>query len=58
MKINRGKPKTEMTEVLARRLNDFYGSCIQCDECHGICPALIDALLLPDIIVRKETDQT
>ncbi len=58
MMINRGKPKSEMTEDLARRLNNLYGPCIQCDECHGICPALIDALLLPDIIVRKETDQT
>ncbi|MGV6849753.1 MAG: hypothetical protein ACWA5A_15370 [Marinibacterium sp.] len=56
MKIERGKPKTDLTEDLSRRLLTLYGPCIQCDECHGLCPALIDALLLPEIIVRRDMD--
>lgn len=58
MTITRGKPKSDLSEDLARQLNQLYGPCVQCQDCHGVCPALIDALLLPNIILRKETDKT
>jgi len=56
MTIQRSKPPSNRTDELARRLNDLYGPCIACAECHGMCPALIEALILPDVILNKETD--
>jgi len=29
------------------------GPCIGCNDCTGLCSALIDALTLPDIILNK-----
>lgn len=58
MKIERSKPSSRNTEVLHQRLNQLYGPCIHCQECHGMCPSLIEALVLPDLIVKKEDPKT
>lgn len=56
MTIQRSKPPSRRTEELSRRLGELYGPCIACAECHGMCPSLIEALMLPDMILNKETD--
>lgn len=37
---------------LARELGQL-GCCIGCDGCRGMCPALVEALALPDAILAR-----
>lgn len=53
MKIDRGRPGAANSEKLAEVLNTLYGPCIECSECHGLCPSLIEALMLPDAVLKK-----
>ncbi|QEW18082.1 hypothetical protein LA6_000239 [Marinibacterium anthonyi] len=52
MNIDRTRPPTARLKELSRKLDEIYGPCLACEDCTGICAALIDALMLPDVIVR------
>lgn len=52
MKIDRSFPPSPRSKELLSKLNELYGPCIACKTCDGLCEALIDALMLPDIIVK------
>ncbi len=54
MSIEHSKAPARLSTELARRLNELYGPCIECEECHGLCPALIEALMLPDAILNRK----
>jgi hypothetical protein len=40
--------------AMADAVADLDGPCIGCPHCRGLCHALIDVLLLPDVIVVKQ----
>ena len=42
------------SEDLARELSRLTGPCVGCRECRGLCAALIEALVLPDIILSRD----
>ena len=54
MSIEHSRAPARLSAELARRLNQLYGPCIECEECHGLCPALIEALMLPDAILNRK----
>jgi ferredoxin len=55
MPIEHSKAPSRLSAKLARQLNELYGPCIECEECYGLCPALIEALMLPDAILNRRT---
>lgn len=40
------------TQALARDLENLQGPCVGCPGCQGICQALFDAIMVPDLILR------
>jgi len=51
--INRDKSPTVHTGGLAEELASLNGPCVGCKDCKGLCPALIVALVLPDLILSR-----
>lgn len=39
--------------ALAKEINHFNSPCIGCTDCDGICQALIEALVVPGIILKE-----
>lgn len=57
MNINRNKAGTRHSQALASELEALRGPCVGCSKCTGLCEALIDALVLPDMILSKRRPQ-
>lgn len=56
MIINRTHPDVTNTNVLAMQLSDLHGPCVGCQGCKGLCTALIDALLVPDLVLSRKRE--
>ncbi len=41
------------TSTLATEISQLNSPCIGCEACQGICAALVDTMLLPDLLLRK-----
>lgn len=57
MKIDRRKSDGRHVQALAGELSTLQGPCVGCADCVGLCPALIDALILPDLILSKSGER-
>jgi len=44
-------------EHLALQVSNLQGPCVGCQNCTGLCTALIDALTLPDVILNRAKPQ-
>jgi len=53
MKISRNRAPTPNINSLSAQISGLHGPCVGCQNCTGICQALIDALVLPDLILNK-----
>lgn len=53
MKISRTKAETPNINNLSDQIVGLQGPCVGCTNCTGMCQALIDALILPDLILSK-----
>ena len=53
MKIDRMAAFAPRTRALASELAMMQGPCVGCTECDGMCQELIEALVLPDAILKK-----
>lgn len=40
------------SRALADNLATMNSTCVGCEGCEGLCAALIDAMLLPEIVLR------
>lgn len=56
MQITRTKPAMTQMSALSAELNTLNGPCVGCEGCNGLCEALIDALMLPNIILSKKRE--
>ncbi|MDX2482164.1 hypothetical protein [Antarcticimicrobium sediminis] len=56
MTISRTKSETPRLNALSVEISQLNGPCVGCDDCGGLCVALIDALVLPDVILRKKRE--
>lgn len=54
MDIHREIAPTVNTTKVGRELADLTGPCVGCTTCRGVCLELIEALTLPDILLRRE----
>ncbi len=55
MMIDRKTAHAPKSASLVTKVAGLQGPCVGCKDCTGLCPALIEALVLPDIILRKPT---
>jgi hypothetical protein len=53
MKIERKIADSPRTRAIAARVSGLSGPCVGCRECRGLCEALLDALILPEIVLRS-----
>lgn len=56
MHIDRTKADTPNVNALSVSLSGLGGPCVGCTECVGLCQALIDALVVPDIVLAKKRE--
>jgi len=54
MQINRSKADASKVKALATEVSGLQGPCVGCSNCVGLCEALIDALVLPDLILSRK----
>lgn len=54
MNIERNFPSSTQSKALLSKLNQIHGPCIACSTCDGLCQALIDTLMVPDIVARDK----
>ena len=52
MLINRDKASTERSEEVAAEVSTLP-MCVGCTNCRGVCAALIEAMTVPDAILRS-----
>jgi formate hydrogenlyase subunit 6/NADH:ubiquinone oxidoreductase subunit I len=53
MTISRTIGQAPRTQALANELNGMNGPCIGCVGCQGVCQALIEVMVLPDLIISE-----
>tara|TARA_R110002020_G_scaffold370688_2_gene582303 strand:- start:6543 stop:6827 length:285 start_codon:yes stop_codon:yes gene_type:complete len=53
MEIARQPTPRTRTNTLSRQLSTIHGPCIDCPGCNGTCLALLDALTVPDAVLRR-----
>ena len=56
MNISRSKAETPRLNSLSVEISHLNGPCVGCQDCVGLCMALIDALVLPDVILSKKRE--
>ena len=56
MEIDRSKADTPRLRALSVEISGLQGPCVGCESCDGLCMALIDALVLPDVILTKKRE--
>lgn len=58
MQISRTKSTAPKVQALASEVSGLQGPCVGCTNCVGLCEALIDALVLPDLILSRKHSNT
>lgn len=56
MTISRSQPTTLHSTALAQEMSKLQGPCIGCRDCLGLCRALIDALVVPDVVLSRKRE--
>ncbi|GAA6191193.1 MULTISPECIES: hypothetical protein [Roseobacteraceae] len=54
MEIQRGIATAPRTTQVGQDIANLSGPCVGCTECKGVCLELIEALTLPDILLRRD----
>ncbi|MEM8732398.1 MAG: hypothetical protein AAGF79_21010 [Pseudomonadota bacterium] len=57
MRIERSQPSARQSRLLSDRLNGIQGTCIHCDTCDGFCAALIEALTVPEAVLKQRSPE-
>lgn len=58
MEIDRSRADTSRLSALSLEIAGLNGPCVGCENCDGLCMALIDALVLPDVILTKKRESS
>ncbi|CUI01450.1 hypothetical protein [Leisingera aquaemixtae] len=53
MPISRSKSDAPRVKALATKVSGLQGPCLGCTNCVGLCEALIDVLVLPDLVLTR-----
>ena len=52
MQIKRKAEFATLAQTVARQMDFGQADCLGCTSCNGICQALIDALILPKVVLK------
>ena len=52
MKIERHSGHAPRSRALATQIAAMPSQCVGCEGCEGVCAALIDAMILPELILK------
>lgn len=52
MTITRSPAVTERSEELVQRIAGMGAPCVGCTDCRGLCHELIEAIVVPEIILH------
>ncbi|SMH51604.1 hypothetical protein [Maritimibacter sp. HL-12] len=55
MEIERNIAHAPRSRAVAGSIAGLRGGCVGCKECTGVCQALIEALTLPDTILKEKS---
>jgi hypothetical protein len=55
MLINRKAAHAPRSKALCKEALTLPGPCLNCEGCRGICMALVDAMTLPETILKDRT---
>lgn len=53
MSITRQAGAAPNTADLAQQISGLSQPCVGCTECQGVCEALIDALVIPGVVLKS-----
>lgn len=53
MDISRSQAETPNLDRLSVQINGLRTPCVGCSDCTGVCRALMDALTVPDAVLKK-----
>ncbi|NVK97904.1 hypothetical protein KQ247_07630 [Ruegeria pomeroyi] len=56
MQIDRSKPETPHLHALSGQISTLQGPCVGCSDCVGLCKALIDTLVVPDLVLTRKRE--
>ena len=51
LNITRSRGETRRSEELAAQVAGLGAPCVGCSNCRGLCAELLEAMVLPDIIL-------
>ena len=54
--ITRSRGETRRSEALASEIAGMSTRCVGCTDCRGLCRELIEAIVVPDIILNEARD--
>lgn len=54
MKIDRRAAFAPRTHALAGKISQLQEPCVGCSDCVGMCAALIETMLIPDVVLHRE----
>ncbi|MDK3071668.1 hypothetical protein QO034_00970 [Sedimentitalea sp. JM2-8] len=54
MNISRLVAAAPRTAALSLELSKLNGPCVGCTDCNGLCKELIEALIVPDVILSRK----
>lgn len=54
MNISRLVASAPRTKSVSIELSKLNGPCVGCTDCDGLCKELIEALVVPDIILSRK----
>jgi hypothetical protein len=54
--ITRSRGETVRTEALAAEIAGMGTPCVGCRNCRGLCRELIEAIVVPDIVLNETRD--
>ncbi len=54
MKVDRKTAFAPRTQALATEITALQEPCVGCTECVGFCRELIEAMTVPDAILRRD----
>lgn len=54
MQIRRDIAHAPRTQALGDKVSKLRGGCVGCRDCSGLCAALLEALTLPDLVLKEK----
>lgn len=55
MDIDRAVGKAPRTKAVGQVVSGLQGGCVGCPDCAGLCSALLEAIYLPEMVLKQKS---